>query len=122
MNKKLYVGNLDYATSDQELKDLFAAYGEVESVKIIKTAEGKARGFAFVEMSAEESAENAAKSLNQSTFKNRTLIVNEARDEVKRSDYKRNDSRSSFRPRSNSDSGGKDDLNYKLRKLRRELK
>jgi RNA recognition motif-containing protein len=116
------VGNLDYTTSDQELKDLFAAYGEVESVKIIKTAEGKARGFAFVEMAAEESAENAAKSLNQSTFKNRTLIVNEARDEVRRSDYRRNDSKSSFRPRSSSDSGGKDDLNYKLRKLRRELK
>ena len=120
MNKKLYVGNLDYSTSDEELKELFAAYGEVENVKIIKTAEGKPRGFAFVEMVAENSAEEAAKNLNQSSFKNRTLVVNEARNE-RRDDSRGGGFRNGFRSRG-GDSSGRDDLNYKLKKLRRELK
>jgi cold-inducible RNA-binding protein len=120
LNKKLYVGNLDYSTSDEELKELFSAYGEVENVKIIKTAEGKPRGFAFVEMVDENSAEEAAKNLNQSSFKNRTLVVNEARNE-RRDDNRNGGFRGGFRSRS-GDSGGRDDLNYKLKKLRRELK
>ena len=121
MNKKLYVGNLDYSTSDEELKELFSAYGEVENVKIIKTAEGKPRGFAFVEMVAEDSAENAAKNLNQSSFKNRTLVVNEARNERRDDNRSGSGFRGGFRSRS-GDSSGRDDLNYKLKKLRRDLK
>jgi RNA recognition motif-containing protein len=71
---KLYVGNLSYSVSDEELKDLFARYGEVKQANVI---EGK--GFGFVEMVAAEDAEKARKELNGSDFKGRALRIEEAR-------------------------------------------
>ncbi len=77
---KLYVGNLSYQATEQELTDLFSAYGEITSVNIIKDKfTGRAKGFAFVEMSDDSSANNAIQSLNETEFKQRKMIVNEAK-------------------------------------------
>ncbi|RKX72165.1 RNA-binding protein [candidate division TA06 bacterium] len=82
---KLYVGNLNYSVSEDELKDLFTAHGEVKSVRII---EGK--GFAFVEMSSTEEAEKAKEALNNADFKGRTMKVDEAKPPRPRNDrYRR---------------------------------
>ena len=72
--KKLYVGNLTYSVSMEELEELFSNYGKVEDVKLI---EGK--GFGFVEMSSQSEAETAKTALNGSDFKGRALKVDEAR-------------------------------------------
>ncbi|MBC8459994.1 MAG: RNA-binding protein [Deltaproteobacteria bacterium] len=72
--KKLYVGNLTYSVSREELEELFSNYGKVEDVKLI---EGK--GFGFVEMSSQSEAEKAKETLNGSEFKGRTMRVDEAR-------------------------------------------
>jgi RNA recognition motif-containing protein len=71
--KKLYVGNLNYSVTNRELEDLFSDYGKVTSVNVI---EGK--GFGFVEMGDVSEAEKAKKELHESTFKGRTLRVDEA--------------------------------------------
>ncbi|MBN1211189.1 MAG: RNA-binding protein [candidate division Zixibacteria bacterium] len=71
---KLYVGNLNYAVTNEELVELFNNYGEVKEVNII---EGK--GFGFVEMSSDDEAEKAKESLNGTDFKGRTMKVDEAR-------------------------------------------
>ncbi len=80
MAKKLYVGNLSYSTTEDELREIFAKLGEVLSVKIITDAgSGRSKGFGFVEMSSDEDAEKAIASLNGSTLADRKLTVNEAR-------------------------------------------
>ena len=80
MARKLYVGNLPFTAGEQELQDLFAAAGQVESVNIVRDmATGRARGFAFVEMVTEEDAQNAINTLHNSQFGGRNLTVNEAR-------------------------------------------
>ena len=71
---KLYVGNLSYAVTNEQLTELFASYGEVKSVNII---EGK--GFGFVELSSAEEAEKAKDGLNGNEFEGRTLKVDVAR-------------------------------------------
>jgi RNA recognition motif-containing protein len=71
---KLYVGNLNYATTNEKLQGLFGQYGTVSSVKII---EGK--GFGFVEMSNEQEAEAAKNALNGTEFDGRNIKVDEAR-------------------------------------------
>jgi len=70
---KLYVGNLNYAVTDEELKGLFSNYGEVQQVNIIE-----GRGFGFVEMSSQSEAEAAKEALSGSEFKGRTLKVDRA--------------------------------------------
>ena len=76
----IFVGNLDYQTSEQELNDLFSEFGTVSSVKIIKDREtGRAKGFAFVEMSEDGEAQAAISQLNESEFRSRNIVVNEAR-------------------------------------------
>ena len=72
--KKLYVGNLDYSVTKEELSELFAEFGEVVEVTII---DGK--GFGFVEMSESSEAENAMGDLNGKDLKGRTMKVDEAR-------------------------------------------
>ena len=72
--RKLYVGNLNHAVTIDELKELFADYGDVEKVNII---EGK--GFGFVEMSSRSEADRAKQALNGSELQKRTLRINEAR-------------------------------------------
>ena len=80
MAKKLYVGNLPYSATEQDLQDLFAKAGTVESVNLMRDmATGRARGFAFVEMATDEDAQNAISSLNNREFGGRNLTVNEAR-------------------------------------------
>ena len=80
MARKLYVGNLPYETSDQDLQTLFAAAGTVESVNVVRdNATGRARGFAFVEMSTDEEAQAAIRQLADYSLGGRQLTVNEAR-------------------------------------------
>jgi len=80
MARKLYVGNLPYDTGEQDLQSLFAGAGSVESVNVIRDmATGRARGFAFVEMSSEGDAQNAIRTLNNHPLGGRNLTVNEAR-------------------------------------------
>jgi RNA recognition motif-containing protein len=84
MVKKIYVGNLSFQTTDSDLKDLFAQFGEVESVSIITDRDtGRSKGFGFVEMN-DESAEKAISQLNGTQLNGRALTVNEARPMVKR--------------------------------------
>ena len=80
MARKLYVGNLPYTVTEQDLQDLFAASGTVESVNVMRDmATGRARGFAFVEMASDEDAQQAISQLNAHDFGGRSLTVNEAR-------------------------------------------
>ena len=80
MARKLYVGNLPYETSDQDLQALFAGAGTVETVSVMRDmATGRARGFAFVEMATDEDAQKAISMLNNHQLGGRNLMVNEAR-------------------------------------------
>ena len=80
MGRRLYVGNLPYTTGEAELQELFSKAGTVESVRVMRdAATGRARGFAFVEMSTDEEAQKAASELNQFQMGGRALTVNEAR-------------------------------------------
>ncbi|HEX4347494.1 MAG TPA: RNA-binding protein [Vicinamibacterales bacterium] len=80
MGRKLYVGNLPYEVAEADLQALFAQAGSVESVTVMRDQmTGRARGFAFVEMSTDEEAQNAIKQLNANEFGGRNLTVNEAR-------------------------------------------
>jgi cold-inducible RNA-binding protein len=80
MARKLYVGNLPFQTDEQELRDLFASAGTVDSINVIRgQATGQARGFAFIEMSSDEDAQNAITTLNNYQLGGRALTVNEAR-------------------------------------------
>ena len=80
MARKLYVGNLPYETTEQDLQTLFAGAGTVDSVNVMRDmATGRARGFAFVEMSTDEEAQQAVSMLNEQPFGGRNLTVNEAR-------------------------------------------
>ena len=83
MGRKLYVGNLPFTAGEQELQDLFAGAGQVETVNIVRDmATGRARGFAFVEMVSDEDAQNAITQLHNTQFGGRNLTVNEARPKV----------------------------------------
>jgi RNA recognition motif-containing protein len=86
MGRKLYVGNLPYEVGETELQDLFARAGSVESVNVMRDqATGRARGFAFVEMSTDDEAQSAINSLNGAQVGGRSLTVNEARPKAARS-------------------------------------
>jgi len=77
---RIFVGNLSFATTEEELSQLFAPYGVVERVQIIQDREtGRSRGFGFVEMPDATQAQAAMAGLNRSVLGGRTLIVNEAR-------------------------------------------
>lgn len=80
MEKKIYVGNISFRATEDNIRELFSQIGEVESVKIITDAlTGRPKGFGFVEMSSEEDAKKAISALNGKTFMERTLSVSEAR-------------------------------------------
>ncbi len=80
MSKTLYVGNLSYTTTVEELKDLFSEYESVEDVKVITDRDsGRSRGFGFVDFSSDEEAEKAIKALNGHSLGDREITVNEAR-------------------------------------------
>ncbi|MEK6282128.1 MAG: RNA-binding protein [Acidobacteriota bacterium] len=80
MGTKLYVGNLSFRTTSDELKDAFAAAGTVESASVIEDRDtGRSRGFAFVEMATPEEAAAAIEQFNGKDFGGRNLTVNEAK-------------------------------------------
>src|SRR5207344_2338355 len=86
MGRRLFVGNLPYETGENDLQDLFARAGTVETVKVMRDmATGRARGFAFVEMSTDEEAQKAITELNDYQLGGRGLTVNEARPKPERS-------------------------------------
>ena len=78
--KKLYVGNLSFDSTDDELRRLFESHGAVESAKVATDRDsGRSRGFGFIEMTSDSEAESAIGALNGSQVGGRALIVNEAR-------------------------------------------
>jgi RNA recognition motif-containing protein len=86
----MYVSNLSFHTTDEDLKNLFAQFGAVSSAKVITDREtGRSRGFGFVEMNAEPEAEAAMKSLNNKEVEGRAMSVTVAREKAPRSDNKR---------------------------------
>ena len=84
--KNIYVGNVSFRTTEQDIEAAFAAYGQVERVQIVKDREtGQSRGFAFVEMPGDAEADKAIAGLNGADMGGRTLTVNEARPREARS-------------------------------------
>ena len=80
MESKLYVGNLSYSTTEDDLRELFAQAGTVKSATIITDRDsGRSKGFGFVEMSSQPEAEKAISQFNGTTFMDRALTVNIAR-------------------------------------------
>lgn len=81
---KLFVGNLPWNITDQDLEEMFSKFGDVDSAKVITDRDtGRSRGFGFVEM-GEQSARSAIADLNESELSGRKLTVNEARDRKRR--------------------------------------
>jgi RNA recognition motif-containing protein len=88
MDVKLYVGNLSYNTTEDDLRTLFAQAGTVASVAVIKDRDtGQSKGFGFVEMSTQAEAQKAISQLNGQTFKDRALTVNIARPREERGGF-----------------------------------
>lgn len=80
MATKLYVGNLDYSVTSDQLEEHFSQAGKVVEVNVISDRlSGRSKGFAFVEMGSKKEAEEAIKMLNDKDFQGRNLVVNEAR-------------------------------------------
>jgi hypothetical protein len=85
MAQKIYVGNLNYATTEEGLANLFGAYGEVVSTAVIKDKfTNRSKGFGFVEMADESAAQNAIAELNEKEFEGRRLRVNVAQEKPRR--------------------------------------
>lgn len=76
---KLYVGNLLYETTEDDLKEYFGQMGTVTSATIIRFRDGKSKGFGFIEMESDEAAQKAIAELNGKDFKGRNIVVAEAR-------------------------------------------
>ncbi len=87
MTNKLFVGSLPYSVSEAQLQEHFSQSGTVVSAKIITDRySGQSKGFGFVEMSTPEEAQEAINKLNNSTLSGRTIIVSEAKPEIRRDD------------------------------------
>jgi RNA recognition motif-containing protein len=88
--KKLYVGNLSYDTSEDQVKELIGKSGTVESVSLITDKySGRSKGFAFVEMATEEEASKAIAEVNGTELDGRNIVVNEAKPPKPRSNFNR---------------------------------
>ncbi len=80
MSNKLYVGNLSFRVTNEDLQDHFATAGNVESANVVFDREtGRSRGFGFVEMASEDDATNAIAQFNGQEYDGRNMVVNEAR-------------------------------------------
>jgi len=80
MGRRLYVGNLPYKTTDEDLTDLFGQAGPVDNVRVMRDqATGRARGFGFVEMTTDDAAQKAIEQFHQYELEGRALVVNEAK-------------------------------------------
>ncbi|RPI84788.1 MAG: RNA-binding protein [Chloroflexi bacterium] len=105
MDTKLFVGNLSFNTTEDDLRTLFAGAGEVTSIQLIKDREtGRSKGFAFVEMSSQSEAESAIKQFNGYSLNNRELKIDKARP-------KQEFSPSGYNSRSSQGGGGWKDKN-----------
>ena len=83
--KKMYVGNIPYNATEEDLRGLFSEYGEIESLKIMQDQfTGRSKGFGFIEMADEEDAKKAIGTLNGKDFMGKSLTVAEARPQQKR--------------------------------------
>ncbi len=91
--RKMYVGNIAFDATEEDLRNLFSEYGEIESLKIIKDQfTERSRGFGFIEMADEKDARKAIATLNGKDFMGKTLIVNEARPQQKRQGFNKRSS------------------------------
>jgi cold-inducible RNA-binding protein len=80
MGRRLYIGNLPYKTTDEDLRALFSQAGAVDNVQVMRdSVTGRARGFGFVEMVTDEDAQKAIAQFHQYALEGRALVVNEAR-------------------------------------------
>src|SRR5207248_125147 len=88
MEKRLYVGNLPFDFSEDQLHELFSAHGQVASTKLITDFNtGRSRGFGFVEMGSEQEAQAAIDKMNKSKVDDREIVVNEARPRPQRTGF-----------------------------------
>ncbi len=100
---KLFVGGLPFATTDEELSEIFSAHGTVASAVVVKDREtGRSKGFGFVEFENDDEGKAAEKALNNSDLGGRSITVNEARpkEDRPRRDFGGNNGGGSFRQRS----------------------
>ena len=105
----IYVGNLPYSATEEQLKTMFGQYGAVTSASIIKDRDtGRSKGFGFVEMSDDSSAEEAIQALNESDMNGRNIKVNQARPKEKRERSDRGD-RGGYRGGDRGDRGDRGD-------------
>jgi len=89
MGKKIYVANIPFNATEQDIKDLFSDYGEVVSAKIITDKfTGQSKGFGFIEMGSDEDAKKTISELNGKTFMGKTLTLAEARPQQPRTGFK----------------------------------
>ena len=88
MGSNIYVGGLPFSTTDAQLQEIFSAHGTVETARVITDKfTGRSRGFGFVEMSSSEEAQRAIQALNGTDLEGRSLTVNEARPQERRSGF-----------------------------------
>jgi RNA recognition motif-containing protein len=88
MGRRLYVGGLSFSVTEDKLREFFGSAGTVESVAIITDRfSGQPRGFGFVEMGSDEAAQKAIQTLNGQSFEGQQIVVNEAREQKKRTGY-----------------------------------
>ena len=80
MNNKLYVGNLAFSVTEEQLTELFSQYGTVQSVKVIKDESGRSKGFGFIEMGSDDEAANALRNLNGKDVSGRAIKVDVTRE------------------------------------------
>ena len=86
--KKIYVGNIPYDSTEEDLRELFSEHGEIESLKIVKDQyTERSKGFAFIEMANEEDAKKIIATLNGHDFKGKALTVAEAKPQQKRQGF-----------------------------------
>ena len=86
--RKMYVGNIPYSVTEEDLRELFSEYGEIESLKIMQDHfTNRSKGFGFIEMVNEEDAKRAIATLNGKDFKGKSLTVAEARPQQKRQGF-----------------------------------
>ncbi|MBI5103164.1 MAG: RNA-binding protein [Nitrospirae bacterium] len=85
MGTRLYIGNISFKATEEDIRDLFSQAGEVLSSKLITdAATGRLRGFGFVEMGSEEAAQSAITMFNGKQFMDRAIVVNEAKPQEKK--------------------------------------
>lgn len=104
----IYVGNLSYRASEEDVRQAFSSHGQVDSVKIIMDREtGNSKGFGFVEMSSDDEAKAAIESMNGQEFMQRKMVVNEARPRPPRGGGFRGGGRGGDRGGDRGDRGGR---------------